>query len=51
MTTATSFTNYSVAYVDGYSGGDGGSAVTFGGTLTNDGTLDIGNTGLSASTT
>jgi hypothetical protein len=31
--------------------GTGGSAVTFGGTLTNEGTFDIGNDGLSAATT
>jgi hypothetical protein len=51
LTTTGSFTNYGATYVDGYYGGDGGSAATFGGTLANDGTLDIGNGSLSASTT
>ena len=50
LTTTTSFTNYLDAYVD-FTSADGGSAVTFGGTLANEGTLDIGNTNLSAATT
>ena len=49
MTTTKAFTNHGAADVD--SDLDcGGSAATFGGTLANDGTLDIGNTNLSAST-
>ncbi len=50
LTTTTSFTNYGVAYLDGYLNGDGGSTAIFGGTLINYGTLDIGNVGLGAST-
>ena len=52
LATTTSFTNYGVAYLDEYPNefGDGGSTAIFGGTLTNYGTLDIGNTGLGAST-
>ena len=50
LTTTSAFTNYVTTEID-YYGGDGGSSVTFGGALTNDATLDIGNTGLSASTT
>ena len=49
--TTTAFNNYATAEIDGYGNGDGGSSATFGGALTNDGTLDVGNTGLSASTT
>jgi len=51
LTTTGAFTNYDNAYVDSYYMGDGGSVATFGGTLTNDGTLDLGNTGLSAAST
>jgi hypothetical protein len=51
VTTAKAFANYGNIYVDSYYGGSGGSTATFGGTLTNDGTTDIGNTDLSASTT
>jgi fibronectin-binding autotransporter adhesin len=52
LTTTRAFGNYGYGSVDVdiYSGA-GGSAATFGGAFTNDGTLDIGNTGLSASTT
>jgi hypothetical protein len=34
-----------------YPDGDGGSTATFGGTFTNEGTLNIGNTSLAAATT
>ena len=53
LTTTEEFTNYEGAYVniDSSGSGEGGSAVTFGGTFTNNGTLDIGNANLSASTT
>jgi hypothetical protein len=50
LTTTTAFTNYATAEIDAYGNGDGGSSATFGGALNNDGALDIGNTGLSAST-
>ena len=49
LTTTTAFTNYLNTYVD-MTSGDGGSAVTFSGTPSNEGTLDIGNTTLSAPT-
>ena len=50
LTTTTSFTNVDITNVD-HLKGDGGSSVTFGGTLTNEGTFDIGNGSLSAATT
>jgi hypothetical protein len=50
LTTTPSFTNYHSVNIDTYQSA-GGSAVTFGGTLTNDRTLSIGNTYLSAPTT
>ena len=50
MATTKAFTNYGAADVDSSSGG-GGSRATFGGTLANDGTLDVGNSTLSAATT
>ena len=49
-TTSTPFANYGDLYVDSYGYGDGGSTATFGGILTNDGTFNIGNSGLSAAT-
>ena len=51
LTTTTAFTNYATTEIDAYGYGDGGSSATFGGALNNDGTLDIGNPNLSASTT
>jgi hypothetical protein len=51
LTTTTAFTNYGDVWVDSFASFDGGSVVTFGGTLTNDGLLNIGITDLSASTT
>jgi hypothetical protein len=51
LKTATPFTNGANANFSVDAGaGDGGSRITFGGTLTNKGTLDLGNTGLSALT-
>ena len=50
LTTSVGFTNYGTAYVDGQYNGDGGSQFTIGGTLTNNGTFDIGNLYLSAAT-
>ena len=55
LTTTKSFTNYNIVDVDApvdteFSGG-GGSAVTFGGTLTNDNSFTVGNTLLNAATT
>ena len=51
LTTSVGFTNYGTAYVDGQYNGDGGSQVTIGGALNNQGTFDIGNLYLSAATT
>ena len=45
------FTNYGTLDVDGIYGGDGGSTLDITGALTNKGTINIGTTGLSASTT
>ena len=50
LTTTTSFNNVQITNVNSYRR-DGGSAITFGGTLTNEGTFDIGNGNLSAPTT
>ena len=49
LTTTAPFTNVDTTDVD-HLKGDGGSAVTFGGTLTNEGSFDIGNGSLSAAT-
>jgi len=51
LTTTKSFTNYGLAEVDSTVTGDGASAATFGGTLNNDGTLDIGSSSITAATT
>ena len=55
LTTTKSFTNHGTVDVDaavsGQSVGGGGSTVTVGGTLTNDNSLNIGNTILNAATT
>ena len=50
LTTGTAFLNSNTAQID-YYGSDGGSAVTFGGALTNQKTMIIGNSNLSAATT
>ncbi|MGH7188381.1 MAG: beta strand repeat-containing protein, partial [Acetobacteraceae bacterium] len=49
VTTTGGFSNSGNTYVD-YFGGEGGSTLNVGGTLTNSNTLNIGNTGLSANT-
>ena len=56
LTTTKSFTNYNIVDVDAGGpsspgAGGGGSAVTFGGTLTNDASFTIGTTELNAATT
>ena len=52
LTTAGGFANTGTLDIDSYGGGDGGSNVTFGGTLLNKkGTVNIGNSGLAAATT
>ncbi len=52
LTTAGGFANTGTLDIDSYGGGDGGSNVTFGGTLLNNkGTVNIGNSGLAAATT
>jgi hypothetical protein len=50
VTTKVGFTNNGAAYVDGWSGGDGGSDLTIGGELTNYGLFSEGNGSLSAAT-
>jgi hypothetical protein len=47
VTTSTSYTNSGTTSVDIY-GGDGGSSLTFGGTLDNQGTINLGNSNSSA---
>ncbi len=49
VTTTTGFNNTGTTYVDVF-GGEGGSTLNLGGTLTNSGTFDIGVTNLSAPT-
>ncbi len=52
LTTAGGFANTGTLDIDSYGGGDGGSNVTFGGTLLNNkGTVNIGNSGLAVATT
>ena len=51
LKTKAGFTNNGTTYIDSYGGGDGGSDLTIGGALNNQGTFDIGNNQLSASTT
>jgi fibronectin-binding autotransporter adhesin len=51
VTTTTGFSNAGNLEVDSLSFGDGGSTLTFGGTLTNSSAAFIGNIGLSAATT
>jgi hypothetical protein len=50
LTTTTAFNNYGLLAID-VGSSDGGSHATFGGLLTNDVSLQIGNTNLAASTT
>ena len=51
VTTTAAFNNSGTTNLDDNGYGDGGSSLTLGGALTNGGTFDIGNTGLSAPTT
>ncbi|MGO9740710.1 MAG: beta strand repeat-containing protein, partial [Roseiarcus sp.] len=51
VSTLQAFTNAGTADIDSDSYGEGGTIVMFGGAFTNEGALNIGNTGLSAATT